>query len=254
VQTKANSSTAHPPHTIKRVLTIIALIVVVLGIAATVLKLYLSQRYEYQENQSLQLMREKSKLDCNVLPIHCAIRDKNFSLLNAIQPNSPQLEAVDGMGRTPLYFSVDYSADKEAVDILLNKGANPNVYNEGGRPILFSALEMKRYEIAKSLLKNGAYADMEVTGASNIVGFYPIYIPLGFCVANNDLECVSLLLDHGADVNRKSAVKSNGTNLSVYEMAMSRSNVSAEIKQLLEGARNKTHAPSGGEQTASKSR
>lgn len=241
-------------QTIKRALVIIALIVVVLGIAATVLKLYLSQRYEYQENQSLQLMREKSKLDCNVLSIHCAIRDKDLSLLNTIQPNSPQLEAIDGWGRTPLYFAVDYAADKEAVDILLNKGANPNIYNENGRPVLFSALEMKRYEIAKNLLKHGAYVDMEVTGASDIVGFYPIYIPLGFCVANNDLECVSLLLDHGADVNKKSANKSNRGNLSVYEMAMSRSNVSAEIKQLLEDARKKTPAPSGGEQATSKSR
>lgn len=236
-------------HTIKRALVIIALIVVVLGIAATVLKLYLSQRYEYQENLNSRLSAEKSKLDCNVLSIHCAIRDKNLSLLNAIQPNNPQLEAVDGMGRTPLYFAVDYAADKEAVDILLNKGANPNIYNENGSPVLFSALEMKRYEIAKTLLNNGAYADMEVTGPSNIVGFYPIYIPLGFCVANNDLECVSLLLDHGADVNRKSAVKSNGINLSVYEMAMSRSNVSAEIKQLLEEARNKAFAPIHGGQS-----
>lgn len=233
-------------HTIKRALVIIALIVVVLGIAVSALKYYLGQQLLNQENQNFQLMREKSKLDCSVLSIHCAIRDKNLSLLNAIQSNSPQLEAVDGWGRTPLYFAVDYSADKEAVDMLLNKGANPNVYNENGSPVLFSALEMKRYEIAKTLLNNGAYADMEVTGASNIVGFYPIYIPLGFCVANNDLECVSLLLDHGADVNRKSAIKSNRENLSVYEMAMSRSNVSAEIKQLLEDARNKAFAPNHG--------
>lgn len=241
-------------QTIKRALVIIALIVVVLGIAVSALKYYLGQQLLNQENKNFQLMREKSKLDCSVLSIHCAIRDKNLSLLNAIQPNSPQLEAVDGWGRTPLYFAVDYAADKEAVDMLLNKGANPNIYNENGSPVLFSALEMKRYEIAKSLLNNGAYADMEVTGASNIVGFYPIYIPLGFCVANNDLGCVTLLLDHGADVDRKSAIKSNRGNLSVYEMAMSDSKVSAEIKHLLEDARKKMLAPSGGEQATSKSR
>lgn len=218
----------------KRALIVIIVVAVVIGIGAAALKYYLGQQLLNQENLNFQLSREKSKLNCDVLPIHCAIRDKNFSLLNAIQPNNSQIEAVDGWGRTPLYFAVDYSADKEAVDILLNKGANPNVYNDGGKPVLFSALEMKQYEIAKNLLKHGAQVDIEVTGESNIVGFYPLYIPLGFCVSNNDLECVSLLLDHGADVNKKSAIKSNRGNLSVYEMAVSDSIVHQEIKRLLE--------------------
>lgn len=218
----------------KRALIVIIVVAVVIGIGAAALKYFLGQWYSNQENRNSQLSAEKSKLDCNVLPMHCAIRDKNLSLLNSMQPNNSQIEAVDGMGRTPLYFAVDYTADKEAVEILLNKGANPNVYNDGGRPVLFSALVMKRYEIAKYLLKHGAQVDIEVTGESNIVGFYPLYIPLGFCVSNNDLECVSLLLDHGADVNKKSAIKSNGKNLSVYEMATSRSNVHQEIKRLLE--------------------
>ena len=54
-----------------RVLEIIAVVVVLLGIGVAALKLYVSQRYQDQENRNYQLIREKSKLNCNELPIHC---------------------------------------------------------------------------------------------------------------------------------------------------------------------------------------
>ncbi len=239
---QSEAKTVSTQRIIKRALVITSLIVVVIVTGVGTLKYLLGQWYLETENRNFQILREKSKLNCDDLPLHCAVRDKNLALLNAIQSNSSQIEATDGWGRTPLYFAAAYS-DKEAVDILLNKRANPDVYDDRGSPVLFYSLEMKKYEIAKNLLEHGAQVDIEVKGESNTVSFYPLYIPLGFCVANNDLECVSLLLDYGADVDKKSAIRPSGENLSVYEMAMSNTNVNAKVRQLLKDRKNKIFPP-----------
>jgi hypothetical protein len=56
---------------------------------------------------------------------------------------------------------------------------------------------MKQYEIAEELLNAGASVDIEGTDKNKIS-------PPGYCVAYNDLKCVVLLLQFGANVDRKS--------------------------------------------------
>jgi len=197
MQTESNTNST--AHTIKRVLTIIALIVVVVGIGATVLKLYLSQRYAYQENLNSQLTREKSKLNCYELPLHCAVRDKNLALLNGVARGDALIESLDGWSRSPLYFAITL-ADKDAIAALLSKGANPNVFNEEGKSALLASIQMKQYEVAKMLLEHGAQVDVEVMAFTENSSL-PLYSPLSYCVANNELKCVELLFDHGANID-----------------------------------------------------
>jgi ankyrin repeat protein len=225
----------------KRVLIVIIAVTVLIGIGVAALKFFLSLRYEDKERRNYQLIREKSKLNCDELPIHCAVRDKDLALLNSLERGDGRIESLDGWFRTPLYLAITL-ADKEAVEILLGKGANPNVFDEYGRPALLASVEKNLYEVAEVLIKHGARVDIEVKGV------YPLFSPLDYCVTNNDLRCVVLLLENGADADknrshqvivRNSFVK----NISIYEMAMSNSNVSVEMKQLLEDRRNKTFTP-----------
>lgn len=177
--------------------------------------------------------REKAQLDCNLLPLHCAVRDGNFVFLNSIVLGDPRIESLDGLGRPPLYFAITFRGSKEVVEILLSKGANPNVYDEDGISALYTAIEFKYYEIAESLLKHGAQVEVEEKG-KNMPSLYPAYSPLWLCVSKNDIRCVSLLLKYGADVDWKT-----GKQFSIYEMAKGSSNVSNEIKLLLEEKHNK---------------
>ena len=185
----------------KRMLVVIAAVVVLIGVGVSALKYFGSQWYLSQENRNFELIRGKLKLNCNELPIHCAVRDKNRALLNGIARGDDRIESLNGWGYTPLYFAITL-AGKDAVEMLLNKGANPNVFDEYGTPALLASVERKLYEVAENLLEHGALVDVEVSDMTKISQF-PLFSPLGYCVTNNDLKCVVLLLKHGANVDKK---------------------------------------------------
>jgi hypothetical protein len=218
----------------KRIYPILAIALVVAFFSAIPLQYLGSQRYLAKENRNF----EKSKLNCIQLPIHCAIRDKDWPLLNGIVLGDPQIESLDGWLHTPLYFAITFGADKEAVEILLNKGANPNVYDEQGVPALYYAIEdaLLRnvdFDVAETLLKHGAQIDIEVKEDDSRF-LFPAHSPLGLCISRRSTKCVSLLLSYGANVDWKV-----GKKYSVYETVKGESDVSNEIKILLEKAHNK---------------
>jgi ankyrin repeat protein len=92
-------------------------------------------------------------------------------------------------GSVPLYWSI-WLGDKRMAELLLKKGADPNQTNNKGN--LFSAVLYNRIEIADLLLKNGADPNK-----SNIYGD----IPLHFAAHFNLDEMAKLLLKKGADPN-----------------------------------------------------
>jgi hypothetical protein len=219
-----------------RMLKIISVIIFLI-IAFKVLQFFGSQSYLNKENHNRRVNEEKSKLNCHLLPIHCAIRDKNYAQLNSIIPGDQNIESLDGFSRTPLHFAIAWGSDQEAVKILLSKGANPNVYDDNGNPPLLGSVMLKRYEITEDLLRHGAQRGIEITGKT-VFGM-PEMTPFDYCVLHNDLKCVLLFLQYGINVDWKNQNVADGTrNLSVYEMAKGNSNVSAEIKQLIEERHN----------------
>ena len=227
-----------------RMLKIIAVIIFLI-IGFKVLQFFGGQWLLNQENNNSRLNKEKSKLNCEQLPVHCAVRDKNYIQLKSILPGDPFLETLDGWAHTPLYLAIR-EIDDAAVEILLTKGANPNVYDEHGTPALLTAVSIKyvgtaqnlsMYSIAESLLKHGAQPDIEVTDKNRFT-FFPIFIPLGSCVSSNDLKFVLLLLKYGANVDKKSSNEKFENKVSIYEMAKGNSNVSHEINRLLEERHN----------------
>ncbi len=67
------------------------------------------------------------------------------------------INALDGQNHTPLYLAVDQN-NKEMVEFLLKKGANPNIYDKktGYTPLMILLSEPCNKEIAKILLDSGA--------------------------------------------------------------------------------------------------
>ena len=220
----------------KRVLTIVVAVIVLSAIVLFSLKYYGSQWYLAQENSNFKLLREKSKLNCDQLPIHCAIRDKNYALLKDVTPGDPHIESLNGWTRTALYYAIT-QGDKESVDILLEKKANPNVYDEHGEPALLYAVKMKMYEVTENLLKHGAQVDIEDIDKT-MPSRFPILSPLWSCITSHDKKCVMLLLKYGANVDWHTSRDVTGKKYSIYEAAKGYGNMNEEIMRLIEEKHN----------------
>ena len=69
--------------------------------------------------------------------------------------NIEDVNAIDSIGFTPLRYAV-IQGNIEAVDILLEAGADPNIQDDEGKTALFSAVRVNELAIAKRLLTAGA--------------------------------------------------------------------------------------------------
>src|SRR5205085_6141369 len=80
----------------------------------------------------------------------------------------------------------------EIVKLLLQRGADPNLPEEGIAPhghALYSAVANGHYEIAKLLLEHGAYPNPEVESSADA---------LSRAIANSDQPMIELLCSYGA--------------------------------------------------------
>jgi ankyrin repeat protein len=80
----------------------------------------------------------------------------------------------------------------EIVNLLLERGADPNLPEEGIAPhghALYAAVANKHYEIAKLLLEHGAYPNPEVESSADA---------LSRAISNSDQPMIDLLCSYGA--------------------------------------------------------
>src|SRR5499426_735097 len=80
----------------------------------------------------------------------------------------------------------------EIVKLLLERGADPNLPEEGIAPnghALYSAVANKHYEIARLLLERGAYSNPEVESSADA---------LSRAISNSDQPMIDLLCSYGA--------------------------------------------------------
>ncbi|XP_014680798.1 PREDICTED: BRCA1-associated RING domain protein 1-like [Priapulus caudatus] len=123
------------------------------------------------------------------LALHLA---KDVSTMKLLLSMGFDLHVLDSRGQTPLAV---HSArrDTEAMILLLDNGAKPNVCNTNdGRTPLHHACAEGHREVVEVLLQYGAGVNLpDNTGLS----------PLQLARARDHTDCIRLLLDHGADAN-----------------------------------------------------
>ena len=123
------------------------------------------------------------------------LRDGNREAFRKQLRGDPAIATLTGPGgSTPLMYAVLY-ADADAVRLLLESGADPNVRNEGGVTALMWAVD--DLEKTRVLLTSGAQVN-----ARSSDGRTPLLIATGYYGA---APVVKLLLDDGADPSAKAA-------------------------------------------------
>jgi ankyrin repeat protein len=135
-----------------------------------------------------------STLFAGCMSIHTAAQAGNLGevkkqLAWGVNPNSRTFWYLD----TPLIVAAAYGRT-EVVKLLLDKGADVNMGNEGSETALHYAARHGHTEVMKILLEHGADVSEAGTGCGT---------PLQWATQNGQVKAAELLLAHGADINQK---------------------------------------------------
>ena len=124
-------------------------------------------------------------------PLYSAADGGDLEMVQMLLDYKADVNSCSRHGVTPL-ITASWQAHPQTlhvVRVLLENGANPNVWDEDGRTALYAASSHGSLEVVRLLLKYGAEVEPE-----NDKGRIPIQI----ASVNGHHEVMKLLLDHGA--------------------------------------------------------
>ncbi len=130
-------------------------LLVALPLLAFLVWLGLGYLYSYSENKNFEKLRQKSKLDCATMPLHCAVQDDDFKAVAAYVAAGRDLELKDNWGRSALSWATQFKK-RSMVSALLTAGANPEDRDEHGHTPFYWAVTQEDYEFADAFLAAGA--------------------------------------------------------------------------------------------------
>ena len=110
---------------------------------------------------------------------------------------------VDGLDWTPITYAINVGNIK-MINLLFEKGANPNLSSEESHSPLNSAIYEGKKEIVTLLIQNGANVNL-VDGVS--------WSPISVAVERNNIEILEILIDRGGNLNTTMNGSSNRTLL-----------------------------------------
>jgi ankyrin repeat protein len=148
--------------------------------------------YVYSENSNFERLRKKSELDCELMPLHCLVRDENLEEITNYANSGKDMGLRDNWGKTALFWALDREK-YPLVSQLLDLNANSNTKDENGISVFHQAVLRGKYDVANQLLASGA--DIDVFNGTR----YP-ETTLHYCVMKDNVECVRYLVDHGANM------------------------------------------------------
>ncbi len=106
-----------------------------------------------------QSLQEKSIVDCQKMPYHCAIQNRDLNQIKILKTQGFDIESKDGWGYSALMRNL---RNKEAATVLLENGADANAYDINGDTPLSNVLfhgMAPDFEAAELLVKYGANID-----------------------------------------------------------------------------------------------
>lgn len=124
-----------------------------------------------------------------------AIMDKDAAHLEALLRDDPSAAAPDDAGPAPLIWAARYG-DRETIRLLLEHGANPNVWQDADHSTstpLKIAVTYQGDDVIRLLLEHGADPEFAGEGERSTA--------LSVAIRNGSLRTMELLLDAGGDPN-----------------------------------------------------
>ncbi|KAJ9295853.1 hypothetical protein DTO271G3_5876 [Paecilomyces variotii] len=163
-------------------------------------------------------------------PLEEAISSGSIDAVCMLLSRDGAISADTNKNQDLVYRAVSDSNDK-MVDLLVTRGADPDLPNTSGRTPLIKAVKKDAKGIVRLLLSKDVKVNIEDdTG----------WTPLLCAISNDDTEMVDTLLRKGADPNLKAK---NWANRTPLNLAIARANVVLVRTLLLEGAH--PNQPSG---------
>jgi cytochrome c len=123
-------------------------------------------------------------------PIHDAAQKGDVPAITAALEVGADINGSDGWGNTPLWYAARRDHE-DAAKLLIARGADVNLTTKSSGPPLFGAIERKSGTLVKLLLASGADSNAVLKTNS------ALYLAAKY----GCLECVTALVDSGADVN-----------------------------------------------------
>ena len=146
------------------------------------------ERKAREKERIEKIARYNSDLKRGVPPIFAAIQNRLYDkLIEAIEAGEDVNEHYKN--RTPLFHAI-YNSDIEALEVLLQAGADPNIIDEHG---LYTPLSMGNLKFAKMLVRYGADVNFQHNKSETA-----LMVAAKEC---NNFEHVRFLLEHGANPN-----------------------------------------------------
>lgn len=95
-------------------------------------------------------------------PLNWAVGSRHYEAVKVLLDHGADANGDStGSSLAPLILAVDYK-DMEIYNILLEKGANPNIKDPNGFSVLHVAAEKGDLDIVKDLVQRGADIELEV--------------------------------------------------------------------------------------------
>jgi len=149
-------------------------------------------------------------------PVHIAAQKRDMDLMEAFLDVGGDINAGDSWGRTPLMICID-NEDLESTKALVRKKAHVNIEDKlFYTPLMHAAMHppsKTTTATVKVLLESGVDVNRNINHSDSA---------LVWCVRLENLECVKLLLQAGANVNSqnicgKTALMSLALNTDCFE-------------------------------------
>lgn len=149
---------------------------------------------QYLLSTGLQVQTQNKSGDT---PLHNAAYCGHADIVNLLIKNGADINAKENQGVAPLHWAVS-QGNQPAADALLRNGADVNITDNSNKTPLHYACIRDNESVVLSLVKHNANVNIQC----EVNNWTPIF----FAVRNKNLKIVKLLLEKGADINKKDAM------------------------------------------------
>ena len=171
-------------------------------------------------------------------PLHLAARDGHVDTINTLLERGAELNAVDKHDRTPFWWACNGESQESAAALLAAlkpkfSVADINMPSKRRRTLLRLAATHGFSEIVEELIAMAVTAGLDVVAMLNLQDTKNGFTALNRAAWRGELDCVRLLLNHGADATLKDMEGNTALILATTQWKMSGEDAFEKIILLL---------------------